>query len=409
MKRIALILVMFIRIATLAFCEIDIPEGAELTDTKLWTPFVDILRIRETPDLNGKVIATIKLGEPVEYIETSKNTSTVDYNGEKITAAWIKVKMIDGRIGWGWKGFMVGLKKYWDKRFGFEMIIPDTDVISLRISREEIDPGYYGAPFAIDWKFDEKTKVKFVYADPGDQDFTFYKRYYPSRVYDSLYSIQIEPQNRLKAASGLPQYFMEYCISGDDFESKLLNKISNVEKKYILEFFKLENFKYYCFNERSEEISKVLDIIKEHQSYYYNEIIKNINKGDKWPCFVGTYFNSFYRDLNISEQEIISRNIKEKSVPVYIFPPFAILKNESDYIKIQEIFSKYNYIPQIYLDDIPPGVYFHWLLIDNSKKYRYKTTVNNYLSDLKNNKGSYYAKKWYGSSEILFRSVKIYK
>ncbi len=116
MRIITTVLVLMTCGLAMVSAEIQVPEGVEITDTNLWTPFVEVLRVRETPDLNGKVVATINLGEQVEYAgETSANQSTVDFNGEKITDSWIKVKLPDGKTGWAWKGFMVSLKKYASK------------------------------------------------------------------------------------------------------------------------------------------------------------------------------------------------------------------------------------------------------------------------------------------------------
>jgi len=125
MKIVMILSVLILFVACTANSEEKLPEGVEITETNLWTPFVDVLRIRETPDLNGKVIATIKLGEQVEYAgETSTNQSTIDFNGEKITDSWIKVKMKDGKIGWGWKGFLYRLVKYYDKYLLVSMYVP---------------------------------------------------------------------------------------------------------------------------------------------------------------------------------------------------------------------------------------------------------------------------------------------
>jgi hypothetical protein len=72
----------------------------------LLTPTIDNLRFRETPDLNGKYIRSLKQGEKLELIEKGK-TETI--NGTKGT--WLKVKTEKGEIGWCFDAYLKEVKK----------------------------------------------------------------------------------------------------------------------------------------------------------------------------------------------------------------------------------------------------------------------------------------------------------
>lgn len=70
-----------------------------------YTVTVNDLRLRETPDLKGNVLSTLKEGDQVEYLgETSKNHDEVVLRGVKYFEPWLKVKTSDGKIGWAYGG-----------------------------------------------------------------------------------------------------------------------------------------------------------------------------------------------------------------------------------------------------------------------------------------------------------------
>ena len=61
---------------------------------------VDNLRVRTTPNLDSEKIENLALGSEVEFIEKSKNQSTVTISDNEITDYWYKVKTPSGKIGW---------------------------------------------------------------------------------------------------------------------------------------------------------------------------------------------------------------------------------------------------------------------------------------------------------------------
>ena len=62
---------------------------------------VDGLRLRNRPDLKGKTIANLTLGEVTVYLlESSVFSSKVNIDGKDITRRWFKVETTSGLVGW---------------------------------------------------------------------------------------------------------------------------------------------------------------------------------------------------------------------------------------------------------------------------------------------------------------------
>jgi uncharacterized protein YgiM (DUF1202 family) len=83
------------------FSELDDITKANMETTHFIIQ-VDNLRVRETPDLDSKIIETIKHSRTtVESLkEKTDFKTTVTINGEKITNYWYKIKTDNGNIGW---------------------------------------------------------------------------------------------------------------------------------------------------------------------------------------------------------------------------------------------------------------------------------------------------------------------
>jgi hypothetical protein len=67
--------------------------------------FVDAeggLRVREEPNINSKVIKSLKYGDRVSTINYSENTSVID----GIEDNWISIKLSKNKIGWVFGGFL---------------------------------------------------------------------------------------------------------------------------------------------------------------------------------------------------------------------------------------------------------------------------------------------------------------
>lgn len=91
----------------------ELPEGVTITETNLYVSTVDNLRIRETPELNGNVIGKIMRFEEVEYRgEKSTTQTSLEVDGDQISAPWIKVKTKQGVEGWIWGGLSEKIYKY---------------------------------------------------------------------------------------------------------------------------------------------------------------------------------------------------------------------------------------------------------------------------------------------------------
>ncbi len=157
--------------------EFNVPKGVELTETNLYTSFVKVLRVRETPELKSKVIGILNYGEYAEFAgEISNNETIVDFNGENISEKWIKIKLKNGQYGWAWGGFIVPLKKYIDKLYGIEMMIPNTENMAIWFSRIDFpDKEYPSLRKTIAYDFMSIKNITF--GINGGEDFNFDIKY----------------------------------------------------------------------------------------------------------------------------------------------------------------------------------------------------------------------------------------
>jgi hypothetical protein len=76
------------------------PEGAAVNFRKTHTT-TDNLRMRDTPDIKGKIVTTLAKGSAVELLETGAE-ATID----GITAPWVKVLSESGCTGWCFSGYL---------------------------------------------------------------------------------------------------------------------------------------------------------------------------------------------------------------------------------------------------------------------------------------------------------------
>ncbi len=135
MKKCMYFIIACLGVIGIVNADFTIYRNGEHEETKEYAPFVDAVRIRATPDLNGKSIATLEFPNSVEFIIDSTHETVVDYNGEKMKSRWMKVSQYNtDEKGWIWKGFMVRLRMYQTDNARF--YIPDTSkssVMSLEI------------------------------------------------------------------------------------------------------------------------------------------------------------------------------------------------------------------------------------------------------------------------------------
>lgn len=129
MKKLLFLLFSLVYVLTYIVAD-ELPEGVTITETNLFVSTVDNLRIRETPDINGKVIGKIMRFEEVEYQgATSQVEMTLDVDGEQISAPWIKVKTKTGVEGWIWGGFTKRLMELLDSELNLALRLPDNIII----------------------------------------------------------------------------------------------------------------------------------------------------------------------------------------------------------------------------------------------------------------------------------------
>lgn len=111
-------------------------KGPEIINDSLAFSIVNNLRVREQPDLNSKVISMLQEGEEVAFLgEKSDNTESVELRGQKITAAFFKIKTQSGEVGWVFGGavdFKKPVNTYYKAVIAFFIARPneDAEVIS---------------------------------------------------------------------------------------------------------------------------------------------------------------------------------------------------------------------------------------------------------------------------------------
>lgn len=105
---------LFLIISVLVSCtNAENQTNAKGTDTTLATPtikvaqkqmyrtLVDDLRIRESADLNGKVVTKVPYSTMLEDLKEKSTTEVeVELQGEKKKGYWVKVRTSDGKTGW---------------------------------------------------------------------------------------------------------------------------------------------------------------------------------------------------------------------------------------------------------------------------------------------------------------------
>ncbi len=90
----ALILIMMMLIVSLSY-------GGQVKADKLYYAWVDKVNVRATPDLNGKVVKQLSLGEDVTYSgKKTRNETTITLNGKEYTKSWAMITTRDGTEGW---------------------------------------------------------------------------------------------------------------------------------------------------------------------------------------------------------------------------------------------------------------------------------------------------------------------
>lgn len=108
-------------------------------------------RVRETPDLNGKVITELKAAEKVILTgETSSAKSKVKLRGVDFEDVWVKVKLNDSKEGWVFKSVLTEDENKAIAMNDFQ-INPGSNVgrVKLDATKDEV-VAIYGAEFITD-------------------------------------------------------------------------------------------------------------------------------------------------------------------------------------------------------------------------------------------------------------------
>ncbi|MFD2561728.1 SH3 domain-containing protein [Aquimarina rubra] len=73
----------------------------------------DRLSLREKPSVNSKRIAILRYLEPIEIIENliDKTETVIDKEDGEINGNWVKIKLLNGQIGYAFNGYIKSLKK----------------------------------------------------------------------------------------------------------------------------------------------------------------------------------------------------------------------------------------------------------------------------------------------------------
>ncbi len=251
----------------------DLPEGSVITETNLYVSKVDNLRIRETPDINGKVIGKIMRFEEVEYQnETSSNITEIMIEDQKVSAPWIKIETINNIIGWVWKGFIYKVYTFKDNKLQYQFQILSSGQneycnyldnlevnknITLKIERNMIINDIYR---------EIETNENIIIDDNlrfsnQDADYILFSRNISFQIKQYTISIIIHGPQRMIAYNNLDSFIIT-SIEDVDFTNNLLPLLINdTEKNIIINSYSRKNLNYYEYTGNAE---------------YYDNYIKNI-------------------------------------------------------------------------------------------------------------------------------------
>jgi len=97
-------------ISHLSVKKINKPGKTNFQNGNIYYCWVDELNVRADGSKNGKIITTIKLGEPVKYLgEVGKKELKATFRGQYNPDYYYKFELLDGTIGWVHGGALKGL------------------------------------------------------------------------------------------------------------------------------------------------------------------------------------------------------------------------------------------------------------------------------------------------------------
>ncbi|MEM7102784.1 MAG: SH3 domain-containing protein [Bacteroidota bacterium] len=87
----------------------DPPAGTDNNSANQLYTWVDNLNVRSTPELDGKVVATVKENEAITFTdEKSAEAQTIVLRGVAYYDHWVKIKTTDNTEGWVFGGAVKG-------------------------------------------------------------------------------------------------------------------------------------------------------------------------------------------------------------------------------------------------------------------------------------------------------------
>lgn len=322
----------------------ELPDGVTITETNIYVSTVDNLRIREMPELNGKVIGKLMRFEEVEYLdEMSKTETSIEVEGEMKKAPWILIKTKNGVEGWVWRGFAVVINEYIDEIAGFSFKYPkiieyNGDKLSFSVNREKIvelpnnkeifnnlGEDYTKENVLKEMKlltqgkayiYPRKVTLKNVYMINNKHFINGYFDWWTYVADEFSFKLKIVLYNKnyivvittdasigemLKA---MPELFQIYKIEKNEFETEIINIIKDEKlKDEILRYYEYEEdsqsnngiaYKYYKiiqdnrYNDINKRIWKIFNSIGYKPKKYYSllpnektdEFYHNLNRYD---------------------------------------------------------------------------------------------------------------------------------
>ncbi len=255
--------------------EIIVPEGVEIRETDIYISKVENLRIREAPNLNSKVMGSLKCLEEVESLGISSSESdTLIIDGIKITAKWLKIKNNRNVIGWVWEGFIVRVSIVYDKYEHLEFKLP------IDIGIRNYNKGN------LNYKTSESIIIDVFIENAAEDtfnkkanDYVYSRNYYIDNniVTENVYlgtdpevrnfqkSLEIKKFNRLitivligekdQITLDSLEYFIKNRISLNDF-TEIISKADKTDKDFLSSSYKKKG-NHYLLDEEDISISKV--------------------------------------------------------------------------------------------------------------------------------------------------------